>query len=1003
MASRRKRIKLDESVNSLAESLNESINLSDENETPVKAYKTKNQKILSAKPLIHIQRKQKLKLIEPEALIQAKKPHNRIERKQKLKLIEPEALIHAKKKHKLVEPKSQQIIVHPSQKVKKLEFIPASAIIKENPIEKNELDYVEIKPKPSIMLNEVMPFENMESSMMNCNSQKDLGSISLNPSPLITRSKKSNNKNTPASQSNYHKMKLLQVMSENSVQRKDKRSSVNFVTNTGNTLVRRQLQNTQTDLHKHFTDAIGGQMSKSTFKRLSDSMKIKKIFKQNDRNETRIVCPKCFSFEEMLKKLNLTTDMIFPIIEYYYKKLEDLEGLEVLEERGNNYRHNSYKLKIFDLIKQMNVKNLKITDNKVRILSFETAENPKPINLTFSEFLHLFSFRLFGTDDKDIKKLFPGKIWDESMTSHYLQKILWRKDFANLVYPNTFDEIVHWADFATSFALIDQRAGSKCVNPPQWAMYSITTRIRIPEDVILNMTYLDNYKNTERFFEQFKKYDITKTKTKIVEIENIYLAKKPFESNHSVILNAQYDCLYFFKHFPKQIVVEDNAPDNKYSNRFALLATDKDYKSLLPLTYRYSVANHSAGRVDAQHWDIRQAIQKFILAKVKADETFTIPDDIEDLLQILNDNLSKPSTENGRVKYRRFLPLQNETWDPLGDKNPFEYFSENKGQTKNLYGIKKTYQILVKPEVIELFEEYNTKNIADKYHIRRNTKNNQISDSDNSIESEQEIVDDDSIEVSKTIQTNNNSCSEIDKIMKSPENEFIWTEEWSPFGTPHRLKFKDLKKVIKQNTMITTNIIIAYLDLLLKNIDRNRKHFVIFNPMDGYDDNTDKSDFILDEDKLVKTFERYLGRRINIFQKDILIFPHWAGTKNESNGHFSCVICNLEDQMIVGLDSLLPSASANQKANSEIASYIKIIRRSLIKHAENENEGPESYSIKLRQDIAEQKDGTSCGIFMLEFIRRYMRAEKNLKFRQTDIVNIRKRIALELKNKKLQS
>ena len=56
-------------------------------------------------------------------------------------------------------------------------------------------------------------------------------------------------------------------------------------------------------------------------------------------------------------------------------------------------------------------------------------------------------------------------------------------------------------------------------------------------------------------------------------------------------------------------------------------------------------------------------------------------------------------------------------------------------------------------------------------------------------------------------------------------------------------------------------------------------------------------------------------------------------------------------------------------------------------------------------DIAAQRDLTSCGIFVLEFIRNVIKGQPNNNynnsFRQGDIVNIRKRIALELLNQEL--
>ena len=213
------------------------------------------------------------------------------------------------------------------------------------------------------------------------------------------------------------------------------------------------------------------------------------------------------------------------------------------------------------------------------------------------------------------------------------------------------------------------------------------------------------------------------THHKVVEIESAYIApKKDFWVNHSTIVNSQFECFTYFQHFKKQILIEDNANDNKNSVRFGTIATDDQWKKFLPITYRFSVPNHSAGRVDAQHWGIRNSIQIFFGKEVEKNKDFMIPESLEDLLKLLNSNLQKPISKNGVVKFRRFLPLVNDIWQPLDDKerkNHFNFLSEKNGRKFSLMGIKKAYQIEVSEDKVNLFDQYDSDSIFEKYQINK--------------------------------------------------------------------------------------------------------------------------------------------------------------------------------------------------------------------------------------------------------------------------------------------
>ena len=541
--------------------------------------------------------------------------------------------------------------------------------------------------------------------------------LSATQTPMVKIVKKQRRNKKSKIMTPYNKAKLLQVMNKNSVDRKDKRSTIEYNTNTSNSITRKQVTTSKSRLWKDYELMTGIEISWRSFLRLLDETNVKRTFTLKENNDKLIVCSKCFSFKEQLGVLGLNIQDLENLIKASCIKNYELKYLSNVRNRNKIFSLKKFQTLVLNLLS----KRLKRLPKVIEMKSFEpdddtknTRDDIKILKLNQVQFILLLYLRLYGTESSKVRKNMPGKIWEESMTRHLYQKTNWYDNLKSLVYPQNASEIVHWADYATSFSLVDQTVGSKCNTQTKWQMYSITTRIMIRDDDQSKYNFSSKWEELD--FQQFKNFDNKTIKTRIIEFENSYIAKKPFEVNHSTMINAQFECLEYFKHFKNHIIIEDNANDNKNSERFKLLSSDPQWNKFLPLLIRYSPPNHSAGRVDSQHWLTRQAVQKLIKELVDRDPNYMIPSEDQELVDLLNEKIQK--TEFGNtVVYRRFNVLDNEEWNT----EEVRIQSNNIGITKSLKGISRAFEVCVKPNEIELIDEYNQNNVYEKFTVEKST------------------------------------------------------------------------------------------------------------------------------------------------------------------------------------------------------------------------------------------------------------------------------------------
>jgi hypothetical protein len=250
-------------------------------------------------------------------------------------------------------------------------------------------------------------------------------------------------------------------------------------------------------------------------------------------------------------------------------------------------------------------------------------------------------------------------------------------------------------------------------------------------------------------------------------------------------------------------------------------------------------------------------------------------------------------------------------------------------------------------------------------------------------------------------------------------NGKIWPEpkRWNVgYQQRHDLNHKNLHKIINAQGKIDTNSVMAYLDLC---VHTNGSDFYIFGPQEGLtcDSNNEKHNITDNKPNLrveinydgqernmvvrgqnpfnLEVFKRHIlrtNKKFEIVNKKWLIFTHYT---HHCDGHYNAVVINMSNRRMILLDSL---PSQNKAIGEELEDFAYCIRNALGCFSKPMS-GPMSRELVYLENLPKQKDATSCGIFMLEYIRKMIDTggiPDEWSFAQEDIPGIRKRIAVEL-------